>query len=438
MLEKITVSFAKAGLLGGLVFSLCLMQSCRKETDKEFPKIDILVPSENQYFYLPDTIPITVDVSDNKSLEYVRLMVANENFVAVAPTITRYPDENPTTIAQAIAVNDVQLPSGEYYVIVTAFDGVNEKTEYRKIGLIAVEKKFMGVVFVDDAGNSQVDMYRVDTLYSKQLLATKPNDFGGSAVSSINQSYYLMGDVLGAMQSVKLNTEGVDWSIAANPLPPAPYYTGVCTYDGRVYFSSYDSKIQGAGKAGNVILTIETGNYVPFTLHRQGEMLLSEERQVSSGQKRLAQYYEATGAYKGAVTLDMEIVSFCERSANHVLVFGNNGNQGHMQDYDIENNGFYEPHSMPAGKVISTCRIDENNFMIGHETGILWYRYNANSLVTFKAGVQASGIQYNDVDNIIIASSDDELNYFSFPAGNLIQTVGHSNPIKGMQIYYNK
>ncbi len=438
MLEKTTKCIITKCVPLGFVLLLVLTQSCKKEIDNELPKIDILTPSENKLFFIPDAVTINVEVTDNKALEYVRLTVTNENYVSVAPAVVRYPDANTTTISQSIVVDDPQLASGDYYVVVTASDGGNEKSAYRKIRFYGLERRYMGAVFVDDATSNQVNVYLVDTLYNKQLISTQSDDFGASAISSRNQAYYLMGNVTGDMQSVALSSSGVDWALPAQSTPPASYFTGVATYDGKVYISSYDRKIQGVGKAGNGILSIETGSYIPYAIHRQGDALFSEQRNSSSGQKKLVQYYEASGGFKKEISLDIEVVEFCHRTGGGVLVFGNNGSQGVMKDYDAENNSFWEPHDLPNGKVLSACRVDENNFMIGHESGVLWYRYNANSLVIFKTGVQATGIQYNDVDNIIVVATGSELKYYSFPSGSLVQSIGHSNPIKGIEVFFNK
>lgn len=438
MLEKTANCLLKKAFIIGLILQCCFIQSCKKEVNKQWPNIDIFSPSENKVHFVPEAVLINAEVSDNEHIEYVRLAITNENYVSVAPVLTLNPDENPVSINQSIMVDDPFLISGDYYLVITASDGVNEKKEYRKIRLYEVERKFMGVVFSDDANNNQVDVYLVDTLYNKQLLATRSDDFGGSAISSRNQSYYLVGDVLGDMQSVALSSSGASWAVPSQPTPPAPYYTGVTAYDGRVYFSSFDKKIQGTGKQGNGILTIETGSYTPYAVHRQGDVIYSEQRQLQSGQQRLVQYYEGTGGYKKEISLDIEVVDFCERANDNVLLFGNQNNQGALRDYNPGDNSLWTPHTIPAGKILCATRVDENDFMIGHETGVLWYRYNSNSLVTFKAGVQAAGIQYNDVDNILIISSGSELKYYSFPSGNLIQTITHSSEIKGMEIFFNK
>lgn len=438
MLEKIAgIGLGKITLVV-LMLATYFMQSCKKDKDDQLPKIDILSPAENALYFIPHAVPITAEISDNSALEYVRLTITNESFVAVAPAVLRYPDEKDVTISQSIMVDDPQLPSGDYYVVVTASDGENEKSEYRKIRFYELERKYVGTVFADDAGNNQVGIYLIDTLYNKQMISTWSGDFGGSALSSRNQSYYLMGDVTGDMQSVALSSTGVDWVVQSQPTPPAPYFTGVTTYDGRVYFSSYDKKIQGVGKSGNGIFTIETGSYTPYAIYRQGDAIFSEQRNNSTDQKKLVQYVESTGGFKKEISLDIEVVEFCQRTEDDILIFGNNGGQGIMKDYDAESNGFWEPHSFPSGRILSACRVDGNNFMIGHESGILWYRYDANSLVTFRAGEQATGIQYNDVDNIIVVAVGNEIKYYSFPSGSLIHSIMHSNVIKGMEVFYNK
>lgn len=414
-----------------------LIGSCKKNEDNKPPKVKIFSPNENDYFSIPDTISVGVEVSDNIGLEYVKAVIADENYVPVTPALSRYPDSKNEIVYLPLVVSDVQLGSGVYYIIVTAFDGTHEKSEYRKITLYELPRKYMGLIFATPKPGNMVEIYKVDTLFNIQVLGSVQGDFGHGVVNSVNQAYYSAGDVYGNLNAISSSTGGINWSISSNGIPPQTYWTGITTSSTRVYVSSSDNKIQGFGKNGSTVFSANTG-YRPYALYRHEDKLLCEQRQVSGNQKRLAVYQESTGALLDQATIIMEIVGFGTRDADNILVFGNEGNQGVMDNFDMEAVGFWEPHALPTGRVYDATRVDGNNFLIAHETGILWYRYNPNSLVEIVSGLQVDKLKYDDVNSRVISSAGTQIFFHNFPDGGLLQTLNHTDTVRGIDILFNK
>lgn len=410
--------------------------ACKKDVDEEYPSVRILIPNENAYFPVPDTITVGVAVSDDKALEYVKAFVANENYIPVAPVVFRYPQNTDDTLYIPVIVDDVALEGGDYYVIVTASDGVHEKFDYRKIKLYETPRRFKGVLFAVPKTGNMVELYKIDTFYNTQLLASYQGDFRQGTVNSVNQAYYSTGDVYGGLFSINASTGGINWSEASNGLPPQTYWTGISTYSNRVYVSSSDGKIQGFSKSGSKAFSTTT-DYVPHALYRHEDLLFCEERHVTGNLKRLVSYTESTGAFAAQANMNMEVVGFASRDYNNVMLFGNEGDQGVTYNFSISLNGFWEPHTLPQGKILSVAQVDETNYLIAHEAGIYWYRYNPNSLVQI-ISLQVNNIRYNEVNSIIVSSSGTEVFYHSFPGGSLLQTVSHSDTIRGMDLLFNK
>jgi len=411
--------------------------SCKKKDDIS-PYVQISSPSANASFNVLDTLAVVGTVSDNEQLEYIRISLLNENNIAVATVVTLFPPANEYTLNREFIIDNILLESGTYNLVITASDGENETKKYIPLYLNEVARELTGILFVEAPSANSVNVKKIKPDLSVQQVAFSEGDFSSAAISSFNQCFYLAGSETGSLRAFEMLNNTELWNIPANPLSGAPYFSDVFEEDGWLYVSFYDGTIKAYDKNGTVKQQIDVSGYKLLKIYKQDNLIFSEQKLTGTTNRRLVVYDATSAAEIQNVPLDMEIVSFCKRNDNNIFIFGNSGTQGSMKNYVISDNGFWEPHVLPVGMVLSAVRIDDNTFIIGHETGVYKYTYNPNSLTDYIQSVAASAIKYETLSNLIVLSEGSSVKIYNYSNVSLLNTVAAASEIKSIDLLYNK
>ncbi|MGE0635966.1 MAG: hypothetical protein AB7G44_17140 [Bacteroidia bacterium] len=417
-------------------FSLALV-SCKKK-DEISPYIQITSPHEYSDHDVLDTLAVVGTISDNEHLEYVKLSLLNEDNITVASVVTLFPETKEYSLNREFIIDNILLESGEYSLLVTASDGENETRKYISITLYEAVTELTGILFTETPSANLVEVKKIKPDLSVQQIAFAAGDFSSAAASSKNQAFYMAGSETGSLRAFSMLNNSELWSVQANPLSGAAYFSDVYEEDGTLYVSFFDGILKAFDKNGTVKQQIDVSGYNCFKIYKLGNLIFSEQQQTGTSNRRLVLYDAISADEVQTVQLDMEIVTFCKRNDDNVFVFGNSGNQGYMKNYVISDNGFWEPHDLPAGMVLSAQVIDENSFLIGHETGVSKYTYNPNSLTDYLPAVAASFIRYEPLSNLVILSQANTVKFYNYSNASLVNSVTASSEIKSLSLLYNK
>lgn len=419
-----------------LCFSLVLF-SCKKK-DEISPYVKITSPTAYSNYNVLDTLAVTGTISDNEQLEYVKLSLLNEDNITVATAVTLFPEAKEYALNHEFIIDNILLESGEYNLLVTASDGENETRKYIEITLNEAVRELTGILFTETPSSNSVVVKIIKPDLSVEQFAYAAGDFSSAAASSKNQLFYMAGSQTGSLRAFSMLTHAELWSVPANPLSGAPYFSDVYEDDGTLYVSFFDGMLKAFDKNGTVKQQIDVGGYNCFKIFKMGNLIFSEQQQIGTTNRRLAVYDAESAAQVQAVELDMELVAFCKRNDDNVFVFGNSANQGYMKNYVISDNGFWEPHALESGLVLSAQRVDDNSFLIGQQGAVYYYTYNPNSLVAYLPGVTASCITYEPLNSLVILSQTSSVSLYNYNNALLLQSVEAASAIKSLRLLYNK
>lgn len=416
-----------------LILVIC---SCRKKENLP-PSVTFIQPSENTRFTVLDTINISANISDDNTIAHVSFSITDNNYITVAAAADEHPGGRQATVSRAIVLDNIEMSSGQYYLLVTASDGILETRQFRKIYINEMQKKMKAVYFVTANVSSQVNVFKIDSAFQVKPVITLSGDFAAADVSSENRLYYVLGKYSGALNAVNVQTNMVNWNVPANNNMAAPRFSDVCSKSGYVFVSFFTGEIKSFDKSGNIDFNALAGDYVPGKIFAANNLVFLEEQQASGTQKYLAVYLSNSVLMQRA-PMNLDVVSFCEKDADNIFVVGNSNGQGHVLLYTLSLNNFYEPHMLPAGLVHSAVRTDSNNYLIGCDAAVQLFQYNPIGLLPFIPGVAACNIQYDDVDNVVILSEGMKVKYYDYNTGNLLKAVSYTDTIRGLRIMYNK
>ncbi|MBK7287587.1 MAG: hypothetical protein IPI95_11050 [Flavobacteriales bacterium] len=131
----------------------------------------------------------------------------------------------------------------------------------------------------------------------------------------------------------------------------APWFTSVdlCA-DGRFYVGQDDGTLRGF-MASNGTGTMNAALPPQFRVEQaitSGELVVTTERHFVTQEQRVGTYFKASGSLVSSQPLGLTPVRVFERIADFVLIFGNQGGQGHVLERNLPGGGGWEPYTWPS------------------------------------------------------------------------------------------
>ena len=412
---------------------ICLMTvfSCKKE-DEVSPYVRIISPSEGAVYNVFDTVYTSFEISDETQLVSATAEVVNSNFVPVTPKVSI---QNFNGAAQ-IVIDDKLLDTGDYYVLITASDGVNQQLEYRKIKIVAVPRIRRAIYVATSNGSGQDAVWKVDSLFQQVISWNNPGqDILKLRVNSLFDRLTLVGRFSKGLRTYDLNDGALTWSDDVYPAQ-VQRFEDLLTYESAVYTTLYDREIRSYSSSGSMTMNLPTENHKPELIYRHPDCLLIEMNLVGDNKHFLNVYHPQTRALLWETNFGIDITAVCELDADKVMVFGNDGDQARVFHYDIGGNAWWEPRQLPEGKVLDAVSIEGQSFAITHQNGVYTYTYNPNYLNQIKVGTYQDIGYDNDNATIIVASNNmlEEITQI----GQTVSSVSLADSIVSFDIHYTR
>src|SRR6185312_4697943 len=221
-----------------LIFFLALC-SCKKDTPAGYPSVQISAPYPSAIFNVPCTIQVTGHASDSKSLTSVTVYIANGQNVAVESPIKIPVTSNSMNVSCLYRLSDIHLPSGQYYMTITASNGTNTASAFQQIYIDAVPTKSVAIYAITrDAMGVHAwgidSTFHVSPAYSYSVLG----DYSSFDINSYYQQLYIAGHDSGNVNVYSVPMPSPDWAISGTP-SPTPYFTNVCCNNDAEFISYY-------------------------------------------------------------------------------------------------------------------------------------------------------------------------------------------------------
>lgn len=422
------------------VFALTvLLYACKKEEDTIPPVVNISSPYDNQYFSVHDTMSVSASVSDETGLKSVSVVLVNENLVPVQQVREVQVNNKEMQFTLQEVIYDIYLESGVYYIRIAASDGYNTTNDYRQVNITAAPRERKGIIFTSNDASS-VSVFAADNALAITPKIVLPGDYSASAVNSYYQDLYVAGKYSGKVNAVSMTANSVKWNIPVIQ-GSVPYFTNVYNDGNYSYVSYYDGNLRGYDHNGVLRYTATAAqNFYPVKSLHHEEYIITEQHDKTSPVRKLVVYYATNGTGKQETSLlSQDVKELYSKDADNVFVFGNNGSQGVIEIYSMSGNGFWSPHTLPTGRLLSVTQVDSNTYLIGHENNIVYkFQYLPLSLTSFINGVTANAIEYDPVMNQVVVADNNNLRLFNYANGGLIGSVAHTDTIEAVHVWYNK
>ena len=429
-------------ILGSLIFiTTAFFFACRKDkSDGSPPEIQVTNPYYGQTFTVGDTIHADFSVSDDQAISSISVMIADSNLVTVMSPLGVSPTGKNASYHLDYPISDPHLNGGLHYFKVVAFDGYNYVTKYQRIYLTALPKKRLSYVYVTHPAANTVQVLQLDSALNSSAYYSLAGDLVNTDLSSYTQQLFTCGMYTGHMNAIALDAPAVAWYIPVinNSIP---YFENVYSSGNTVYVSYYQgSTIKGYDANGSQrFIASVTNNYYPIHTFRHDVYLVAEAKAVSSSVKKIILYYASGGASFQECILNQDVVAFFTKDSDNIFAFGNNGNQGVVQIYQVSTNGFWSPVNLATGKILSVVQVSSDEYLIAHSNGTIYkYQYSNGSVTPFIPGVTASHMAFDDVNQELLVSDVNVIKKFNYSNAALINSFTATDSVCGLHIRFNK
>lgn len=419
----VVMRYQRSALL--LISGALVLVSCKKDVENEAPRISIVAPVNGSTLVLPDTLLVTVDVSDDQRVEQVTVSLLDANNITATAAVVAVPGTNPATLTLALPVTSEQMESGLYKILATADDGEIDSKDFHTIQVVAIPARLRSLYSICVPDANTVALYRTDSIGQTTLATSWPMDLGGGAVSSKAQLIYVAGGATGPLSALSPDFLTNAWQVANLSNSATPWFTSVdlCA-DGRLYVGD------GSGVLRGYIATSGTGVFnaiLPPDFRAQqtlviNDLVLCYERHYVTDEMRLIQFQRSSGATQQDMFLDMEPVQMFERDADHVLIFGNSGGQGRVKDLAFASNSGWEAYAWPS-PITAVAQLDGSTWLVALEDGsIERYTYSTAGSLHIADMAVLHDLAFDPVNGVVYGAGDGQVIAIDPQTGTIMAT----------------
>lgn len=420
-------------LLVGLV-------ACEKNEDTELPHVQIVKPTTNSSYSVPDSIMVEATISDNNNIEWIQIDLINKDQQPVADTrIIKNINQTSYQLQLKYPVTDEYLPSGEYYLQVKAFDGINSKNDQKKIHINEVPRELKYFFLLTKSNPNQVSVYYLDSSWQKHYIFAETFDYLASRFISRTQQLVITGESTYGIKSYEIQNFDPLWNIPVTANPTGAYFTAFSKTDQEILMALYNGDIAIINDHGNRIKTFHAAlPYFAYELLKYNNYLLTAQRNKPDNERYITSYFINGGGTYHEQFIDFRVEQFYAGTNNNIILTGNYSNEGGIWVYNLLNKTLWDAKAFSESPVKSSCKISSNDFLISGDQNIHRYQVSTNSLTVWKNNISADKLYYEPLSNNVIAIKDKTIRIFDFPIPTLKHETVLNEKIQAIHPVYNK
>ena len=405
--------------------------SCKKDNDSSPPQIEALNPSENSFHYTFDTIIVQATIVDDRELSHVSVDLLNADLISVVTPYSKNLSTKDYNLNAPLIIDNIHLTTGTHYILITAKDKENTTRKFIEVWVYGLPIETRGYVTFENTSNQ----FEVHRYYngSDSILFQGQGELIGGLVDSYHQQFGIL--------------KGPDGPFESHPLFPFINEWEIGSINGGInYCRGQADKLTIQLGFQDQILSFYQGeatlkrnfsaevNYTPLFSLDHDESIVVWQHSSVQGSDRLEVFFKS-GALKQVTSYNYAVIGLEIKDEDQVYVVANNGNDGHMGIYNVEN-GEISDLLFEDQNLYSSCTDNLNRLYIASSNGI--YRYDPISLqlATISPIIATNLIWDLNLDRMI-ATTDNELIVLN-AVGMEIESFPLSGDCVELEVWYSK
>lgn len=419
--------------------ALCIvffLAGCKEQVES-VPEISLFTPSENQIFQATDTIHITGSITDETGLVSVSYSLVDSDFV-IAVAGSTFPADRQTQVDLDVRlpINNIELPSGAYYIKVVAYNESAAKQKFLKVFIEEMPRQLQDIIIIAEENPYSTVVSAMDMNFNLEGLFHIDHSVKFSGLNVRHQQMYLITDQPELLTCYTLSNHQVLWN--DSPGYPYPVFTGLSVYD-LIYVASGNGAIKAYNHEGIIKLSTQPRqDTVPENILLHGDILIADHRLLTSKEHVLIQYYLSSGVSFNRYVISLNTIAFYSVDFQRVILFGNTAeNKGRILYYYPEED-IIQPLSQIEEALVCIEMIEPTKFFIVTESGIYTYQTGTSSIIPFFVEEGIETIKYDPINQYVFLAKNQLIRTVIYPGATDFGEMSIDNTIKALHLRYNK
>lgn len=400
--------------------------SCKKE-DGTPPEIVVTAPFQSSYNY-GQQIQFSANLTDETQLESAVVAVFNSNNQQVLATRTFSFSSSYIEIEGSIEIDDIYLPTGDYYLQFRVSDGTNESLAIREFKIFEAPRELIEVIGFNQQGSNllegvklQNNQWQQSFILPLQLVHLQPDYYA--------QSILIAGNANDGLSAVRME-DGVFISST-----PAPFGLGNILWNdatwhaaSRTYWlACKDGSVRAYSGTGTSVSQFNIGgNYIPKKIAVTNSKVIVSTANQTNTQFRIEVYQKSSGALIHSTPLNSEIEWMNAVGEDDVWIY-QSAEEYKQNVYKISANYVDEwtNFRFAPSSAVTHAHLQDSALFIQHTDGLRRYTFNGN-IIAVGSSYAPLQMSYDNVNNQLYVVQENDVRILN--AQNLLE----SNSLPGV------
>lgn len=413
---------------------IIIITSCKQQDDLA-PVISILQPTSGSFLVF-DTIRVQADVTDNESIQSIRIRLIDMDNQQVVPSYSYTVNVSSYQLKADFVIDNLYLESGSYYLVVEASDGINTSKKYVSV-LIGALPRYLEDQLIVERDNQQTHIYSIKN--GKVLFKTFPFAYQDFIYNPYSKQYLFLSEG-GVLTAYDKDDIEILWQVTDLKDPLRAYYGSLFYKDNVVYVNNYSGGIKAYDGNGNLLKqanTIDSYGQISQYFFGYDKIMVFKEPYVF-GNDKIEQLNEVSGASVWTYDIQFSPKQLLFVDEDLCLVFGNEYNIAKACSLSTLYNVIHPFGDFGSRKLGDAYKYSKYYYILSLDQEILEYDLsngNERVLETTQTNVQ---FYYEDLYEKLYFIDENKISNLHFPATGSQVFYQNNNTIDDLIFVYNK
>jgi hypothetical protein len=282
-------------------------------------------------------------------------------------------------------------------------------------------------------------LYGVDADGNQEVILDLPYGYTDSEISSIRQQFYILRPSPSRLVAYNMDQWEEDYMVEASPPHPELNSIHVADYPTLAYVPNGNGEVRGYDNVGlSVFVTKANPDTVPLMCRKHDTKILAYSEFRGGPERFIRQYYAETGVFRTSLNIGFTAIDFFPIDPDINLVFGNDEISGQAYTFDVTGNVITKQVSLGGGMLRTVVNTTERTYLFSMDQAIYRYDQEQPMITTWKSGIEAHVLVYDDLRQLLYAAEGNRLILYSYPDGLMLQEVILPFEIVNLHIQYNR
>jgi len=422
-----------------LIPILLIFSTCKKTPETSSPVITVITPTENEHFDLPATVAVKLNVVSDEALIVVSLRIESEDQVPLSVTVFLYPDADEFDFDTDLQIDYFDVEANENtYLHVKAENSAGVSHDFVKLDFSMPDIVFKGFYLLSRPTVSQTKVKFYDMTFVSANYLTLPYEFTDVEVLSIDEILLILTKSPDQLQAFYFPNTEAAWGVKADLPVPEMYRLNLS--DGIIYTSTGNGQVLGyrADNGQQQFISHLVFDSVPGQIGVTADYVVADYQSLIGPERAWMVFYRTTAGLVHQYASQLVVHDFYPAlSKNNLLAFGNIGQLGVIQFYDVEQNNNLISLNFETGTIGASCMLEEGFFLVAVGNEIWKFdESQQNATLLRQTDEDVIDLQYDKVAQQIYVAYEYSLDIYNASADTIIKGFESSSPIKAVRLQY--